>query len=47
MEIIIHILLCIPILGFVVSLFISEEKENAMSRWTFGMIGINLLILLI
>jgi NADH-quinone oxidoreductase subunit L len=47
MDIIIHILLCIPILGFLVSLFIPEAKENVMSRWTFGMIGTNLLILLI
>lgn len=46
MESIIHILLIIPFLGFVVSLLIPEAKENTMSRWTFGTIGMNLLILI-
>ena len=47
MELVIHSLLILPILGFVVSLFIPEEHENAMSRWTFGLIGINLVILIL
>ena len=47
MELVIHSLLILPILGFLVSLFIPEVHENAMSRWTFGLIGINLVILIL
>lgn len=40
-----HLILLLPLIGFVVSLLIPESKENLMSRWTFGMVGLNFCLL--
>jgi NADH-quinone oxidoreductase subunit L len=46
MELLLHTILLIPVLGFLGSLLIPEAKENAISRWTFGLVGLNLLLLM-
>lgn len=46
MELLLHTILLIPVLGFLGSLLIPEIKENAISRWTFGLVGLNLLLLM-
>ena len=40
-----HLILLMPLIGFVVSLLIPEQRENLMSKWTFGMIGLNFILL--
>ena len=47
MELLLHTFLLIPVLGFLGSLLIPEAKENAISRWTFGLVGLNLLLLMV
>lgn len=42
-----HLILLLPLIGFLVSLAIPEREENLMSRWTFGMIGLNFFLLLL
>lgn len=42
-----HLILLLPLIGFVVSLIIPESRENLMSKWTFGMIGFNFVLLLL
>lgn len=43
---ILHLILLMPLIGFAVSILIPEHEENLMSKWTFGMIGFNFLLLL-
>jgi NADH:ubiquinone oxidoreductase subunit 5 (subunit L)/multisubunit Na+/H+ antiporter MnhA subunit len=42
-----HLILLMPLLGFIMSLLIPEKWENLMSRWTFGMVGVNFILLLL
>lgn len=47
MNSIISLFLYIPLLGFIVSLFISEKKEGALSVAAFTTVGLNLLLVIV
>lgn len=42
----IHLILILPLIGFLGSLLIPEKKENLMSGWSFGLVGFHALLLI-